>query len=245
MTTYRKKNPFLDRRPYVYAILWTDLNMGYVGVRHAKGCDPSDLWNTYFTSSKYVREYRKLHGEPDRIEIIDTFLTAEEAIGAEHEILADFALHFSPVFLNKNCGGQIVMTEEIRKKVSDATKGRVPWNKGKKCKGTPAVWLHGKPAHNRGTNHSPEAMEKMMAPHRVHEYDGKLYALSELARLANLSVDGFKRRLRQGMSISEAVNTDSSALKTAANYKKFADPALRKLLSEKRKAAWAAQKRLD
>lgn len=66
-------NPFLDRRPYVYAIMWTRLNLAYVGVRHARGCDPSDLWRTYFTSSQYVADIRSRYGDPDHIEVIDVF----------------------------------------------------------------------------------------------------------------------------------------------------------------------------
>jgi hypothetical protein len=228
MDTYpRQKNPFLDRRPYVYAIMWTNLNMAYIGVRYATSCHPNELWKKYFTSSNYVSQFRADHGEPDHIEIIDVFLTATEAIDAEHDILSSFALHISPVFLNKNAGGAIVMDDDVKAKVSAAAKGRVPWNKGKKCKGTPATWLQGKPAHNRGKKHTPDAYAKMTAKHRIHEYDGKLYTKGELTKLSGLSRDGFERRLRAGMTIKEAVETDSSALRTAANHRKFADPVIR------------------
>jgi len=55
--------------PYTYRIKWSSTGMSYYGVRYAKNCHPSDLWVTYFTSSKYVQQYRATHGEPDIIEI--------------------------------------------------------------------------------------------------------------------------------------------------------------------------------
>ncbi len=53
--------------PYTYLIGWSKLNVWYYGVRYAKNCNPSELWKTYFTSSKHVQTFRKLNGEPDII----------------------------------------------------------------------------------------------------------------------------------------------------------------------------------
>lgn len=114
-----KSNPFLSHRPYVYAVVWSEHNVAYVGVRHAKGCHPSDLWTRYFTSSKYVAEFRKKHGEPDRVEIIDMFLTAAEAVAAETDIITTFELHRNPLFLNKQCSGQIIMDEDVRSRIKE------------------------------------------------------------------------------------------------------------------------------
>ena len=47
---------------YTYLIGWTKYNIQYYGVRYAKGCHPDDLWKTYFTSSKYVKEFREKNG---------------------------------------------------------------------------------------------------------------------------------------------------------------------------------------
>lgn len=61
------------RNCYTYLIKWSNTNKSYYGVRYAKGCTPEDLWVTYFTSSKFVHAYRKLHGEPDLIKIRKVF----------------------------------------------------------------------------------------------------------------------------------------------------------------------------
>ena len=58
---------------YTYYLHWTEKNIGYYGVRYARDCDPSDLWETYFTSSKHVERYVIRHGNPDVISIRKTF----------------------------------------------------------------------------------------------------------------------------------------------------------------------------
>ncbi|MBB5710835.1 hypothetical protein [Sphingomonas xinjiangensis] len=84
----RQLNPFLGRRPYVYAIMWTELNLAYVGVRYRKGCHPDEFWKSYFTSSDHVASLRAEYGDPDHIEVLETFLTANEAIAAELDIIS-------------------------------------------------------------------------------------------------------------------------------------------------------------
>jgi hypothetical protein len=93
--------------PYTYLIGWSSLNFFYYGVRYGKGCDPSDLWITYFTSSKYVKEFRTLHGEPDKIEIRSTFESSEEARNWEERVLKIINAAQNPNFLNKANGKSI------------------------------------------------------------------------------------------------------------------------------------------
>ena len=50
--------------PYVYRITDTITGKIYIGSRYAKGCHPSDLGETYFTSSKTVKPIYK--SEPSR-----------------------------------------------------------------------------------------------------------------------------------------------------------------------------------
>ena len=63
--------------PYTYLIGWSHLNTYYYGVRFANNnkdiANPDELWVTYFTSSKYVSEFRELNGEPDIVEVRKTF----------------------------------------------------------------------------------------------------------------------------------------------------------------------------
>ena len=94
-----------DRFPYTYLIGWSKHDKWYYGVRWAKGCHPSDLWQTYFTSSKHVHEFRAKHGEPDIIQIRNTFHSKHQAQNWEHKVLRRLAVESNDKFLNKkeNC----------------------------------------------------------------------------------------------------------------------------------------------
>jgi hypothetical protein len=65
--------------PYTYLVGWSKHNVWYYGVewknnRHTKKfANPSNLWTTYFTSSKYVKQFREKYGEPDVVEVRKTF----------------------------------------------------------------------------------------------------------------------------------------------------------------------------
>ena len=65
--------------PYTYLIGWSSLNKWYYGVRTAAGCNPSDLFKTYFTSSKHVHAVIAEHGLPDVIQVRRTFVTSYDA----------------------------------------------------------------------------------------------------------------------------------------------------------------------
>jgi hypothetical protein len=56
---------FSKRTPYTYLIGWSKLNVWYYGRRTAINCHPDEFWISYFTSSKYVADFIKIHGDPD------------------------------------------------------------------------------------------------------------------------------------------------------------------------------------
>ena len=71
-----KKGNKVEYKPYTYLIGWTKYNVWYYGSEtgfKTKIANPSNLWKTYFTSSKYVKQYREKYGEPDIIEIRKVF----------------------------------------------------------------------------------------------------------------------------------------------------------------------------
>ncbi|MFA6198969.1 MAG: hypothetical protein WC679_01020 [Bacteroidales bacterium] len=112
--------------PYTYLIGWTSLNKFYYGVRYSKNCNPSDLWKTYFTSSKYVKQFRENFGEPDIIKVRRRFETKEQAFYWEYKVMRRMNVVKSDKWLNKNTGGKEFnnleffdnMTEDEKKKYS-------------------------------------------------------------------------------------------------------------------------------
>lgn len=91
-------------RPYTYLIGWKHLNLYYYGSRYKKGCDPSDLWVSYFTSSKLVAKIREEHGEPDVVMIRKVFSSKKSALEYEHKVLRRIGAKQRDDFLNKTNG---------------------------------------------------------------------------------------------------------------------------------------------
>lgn len=75
------------RTPYTYYIKWKAFGISYYGSSYSKKCHPSKLWKSYFTSSKYVKEFRKTHGEPDIIKITKIFDNIESCREWENTFL--------------------------------------------------------------------------------------------------------------------------------------------------------------
>lgn len=74
-------------KPYTYLIGWPEHNTWYYGVRYANGCDPSDLWNPYTTSSKHVAAFVAENGAPPIREIRQTFDSVIKARTWEERVL--------------------------------------------------------------------------------------------------------------------------------------------------------------
>lgn len=88
-------------KPYTYLIGWPEHDLFYYGVRYRKGCDPSDLWTKYFTSSKYVAEARLNLGEPTVVQIRKVFGDEVAARSWETRVLTKIDAKRDPRFLNR------------------------------------------------------------------------------------------------------------------------------------------------
>jgi hypothetical protein len=100
-------------KPYTYLIGWVKHDVWYYGVRYAKNCSTEDLWNTYFTSSKHVAEFRKAHGDPDVIQIRKIFNNRNDAIKYEQKIIYRAKLHLNERYLNKGAQRAFNIPSEI------------------------------------------------------------------------------------------------------------------------------------
>jgi hypothetical protein len=123
---------------YTYLIGWSKLNKFYYGVRYSKNCTPEDLWKTYFTSSKYVRKFRKENGEPDIIQIRKTFNDSLKARLFENKVLKRLNVIKNEKWLNKTdnisidpiCALKGTLSH-IGKKRSESTKQKLRGPKSK------------------------------------------------------------------------------------------------------------------
>lgn len=94
----------LEHICYTYLIGWSEQNMFYYGRRTAKGCNPREFWVKYFTSSKYVKEFRKEHGDPDIIELRKIFSNIQACIEWETKVLKRLNAAKRKNFLNQTNG---------------------------------------------------------------------------------------------------------------------------------------------
>tara|TARA_B110000503_G_scaffold24322_1_gene38379 strand:+ start:696 stop:1328 length:633 start_codon:yes stop_codon:yes gene_type:complete len=98
----------MSHTPYTYLLGWSKTNKYYYGVRYAKDCDPTDLWTTYFTSSKHVKHYSNKHGKPDIIDIRETFDSVESATEWENKVLKRMSVVNDSRFLNATANMAII-----------------------------------------------------------------------------------------------------------------------------------------
>lgn len=111
--------------PYTYLIGWSKLNLWYYGVRFKKGCHPSDLWVSYFTSSKEVAIVRDMYGEPDIIEIDKTFKESSLARNYETNFLKENNVIYDDKWLNKTNNIAIpTQDENVKIKMKKSAKKR-------------------------------------------------------------------------------------------------------------------------
>lgn len=118
--------------PYCYLLGWTNYNKWYYGVRYAKKCNPNELWKTYFTSSKHVKQFSVKHGDPDVIEIRKEFDEASKALNWEQKVLRRLNVEKRKDFLNAKNKTTNTLILETNK--TSFKKGHTPWNKDKNLK---------------------------------------------------------------------------------------------------------------
>lgn len=78
----------MDIRAYTYLVRCTVTGQKYYGVRYGEQCCPTQLWTTYFTSSKNVHSLIEQHGvDQFSVSIRKTFVDTEKARRWEHKVL--------------------------------------------------------------------------------------------------------------------------------------------------------------
>ena len=114
--------------PFCYLIGWTKLNKFYYGVRYKQGATPDTLWSTYYTSSKYVAQFIKEHGDPDIIQVRKVFKCGLQARRWETKVLKRLNAVKSLKWLNFNDTENFYRppgwkhTDKAKRKMSDIKK---------------------------------------------------------------------------------------------------------------------------
>lgn len=90
-------------KPYTYYLKWST-GMKYIGARYSDSSEYGDIWQTYFTSSKLVEDYVKVHGNPDVVKIIGSFSSHKETLDHEGKLLKRLDASNRKDFLNQTNG---------------------------------------------------------------------------------------------------------------------------------------------
>lgn len=151
-----------DRIPFTYLIYCKPTKQYYYGSRYSKHCHPSQLWTTYYTSSKVVKQLIREYGEAAfEVKITRTFETKEKARLWEHRFLCKVKSSTNPNWLNQHNGdgkflnkGGYKLSDNQRKKLSESQRG-IP-------KPGTAIAMKGN-NHNKGKKFSEESKAKCAA----------------------------------------------------------------------------------
>jgi DNA-directed RNA polymerase subunit RPC12/RpoP len=94
--------------PYCYLLGWPSKNKWYYGVEYANNktrtANPSNLWVTYFTSSRHVKRFVEENGKPEIVQIRKTFTDRESAQLWESKVLRRLKVRENEKWLNVNPG---------------------------------------------------------------------------------------------------------------------------------------------
>jgi len=153
-------------KPFTYLLYHIPSGKWYYGVKYAVGCNPTDLWTTYFSSSEPVKALIEEYGKDSfKVEVRRTFNTTEEALYWESRVLCRMKVVTNPMCLNRSIGGGTGFysnerSAETRQKISDGVKKFNKLNPSKvsraRTKGAKTFWK----------NMSPETREQILRQRR-------------------------------------------------------------------------------
>jgi len=153
--------------PFTYLIHFKATDQYYYGSRYRKGCNPSDLWSVYYTSSKVIKQLILEHGKDAfTVSVRKIFNTAEEARKWESRFLNKVKAAQSDKWLNRHNGDEKFYGRghhgNLGKKLSQShreniSKGQLGIKRGPFSE----EHLRKISEYRQGKKHSPEVKQKM------------------------------------------------------------------------------------
>jgi hypothetical protein len=116
--------------PFTYYLYHKPTGLKYYGVKFQKGCNPSVLWSTYFTSSSKVKSLIDKYGaESFDVTIRKVFDNPKKALLWEHKVLSRLDAAGRPDWLNRHNGGSkfrapTAHKEETKERIASKITGK-------------------------------------------------------------------------------------------------------------------------
>lgn len=162
---------------YTYLIRFKPTGQLYYGSRTKKGGSETDLWSTYFTSSKKVHSLLKEYGpNAFEYEIRKRFETKAQTLLWEKKFLERVNARYDPKWLNQAANSSDFTnkghTPETRKKLSEAGKRR---------------------------RHSPETLLKLKASKQTPEFKEAVAKAGRSGKNLNRDAD-YRKKMSEALS---------------------------------------------
>lgn len=105
--------------PYTYLVVFKPTGQWYYGVKYGKSANPNELWKTYFTSSKKIKNLIEKYGiEEFDFEIRKTFKNKIDAMNWEKKVLTKMKVLQNPGCLNMAISGNVPYYDKAMKKTN-------------------------------------------------------------------------------------------------------------------------------
>jgi hypothetical protein len=172
-------------QPFTYLLIHIPTGKRYYGVRFRKGCRPSDLWSSYFSSSKIVKQLIEQDGvDSFSFNIRKIFTNQDHALSWEQRVLKRLNVTYNDQWLNQHISSEKFrspkqhssetkekirkklkarkLTDEHKQKLREAALIREQKRRDSGWK-MPPENVERRAAAKRGVPRSPEMIEKMRA----------------------------------------------------------------------------------
>jgi hypothetical protein len=175
--------------PYTYLLKHIPTGKVYYGCRFADGCNPSEFWNTYETSSKYVKqlveqygkdsfsfEIRKVFNDKTSCRIWETkVLKRLKVISRDDFLNMTDNISISPEAASKGKKGKVGIYKISQEQIESIKKANTGSKRNKEVKNKMSEAHKGKPTWNKGIPASEETKRKMSEA-RIGRKQPKEYA---------------------------------------------------------------------
>ncbi len=228
---------------YVYKITFLPTDQYYIGYRGSKNATPSDLLETYFTSSKVVARLIKEHGvDKFAKEILAEFATGTEAYEYEQHLLREHDVESNTQMLNKRLTSCALDTFKYH---TDKTRAQMSESRRQ-------LWA------------DPEYKQKVSAAVKNSWQDPARAASLKTPEFRQLKSQQSKELWQDPAYLEKYTQAHAEAMaepeyrewhsehktelwkdplyrqqQTESRKKRWADPAYKQMMSERRRANWA------
>lgn len=213
------------RIPYTYHLYNRVTDQHYYGVRYGEGCHPSDLWVTYFSSSKHVKKLIKEHGiDSFDYEVRQVFDDPIEAIEWETKVLIKLKVRQRTDWLNRidqpgPTDPRRPRSPEHRQKISENNKKRVPFMLGRKrtdeWKKLMSERFGGERNNMYGKKHTPEARAKITAAQTGRKYS------EDSRKKMSLAAKAQNRDMARLRSLKKPISAETRKKMSDAQFARF------------------------